>query len=132
MGYRIDEDELARALDMRVLPTLPTEWPGGDAWPARSFSVGEHLDYLHSLNAAGMERNLALTLLVDSVNDALGQYSDGVGEDAREPYSGCASIDGDVLRIRFGRVPRSSPDDGVLAPELESIPLGDIIVEGDA
>jgi hypothetical protein len=52
-----------------------------------------------------------------------------VSEDAREPYSGCVTIDGDHLRVRFGRVPRSSPDAGHLAPELEPIPIGDIIID---
>jgi hypothetical protein len=69
-----------------------------------------------------------LTALVESANDALYQFSDAVSEDAREPYNGCVTIDGDLLRVRFGRVPRSSPDDGALAPELEPIPIGDILI----
>jgi hypothetical protein len=70
-----------------------------------------------------------LAALVESANDALYQFSDGVSEDAREPYNGCITIDGDLLRVRFGRVPRSSPDAGYLAAELEPIPIGDIIID---
>lgn len=127
--FRLDEAELVQALDRRVLPTLPTEWPGGDAWPARSTSVSDHFDYLHSLTLTGLERDVALAALEDSANEALVQFSDGVGEDAREPYSGCVTVDGELLRVRFGRVPRSNPDDGSLAPELEPIPLSDILIE---
>jgi hypothetical protein len=129
MAFRIDEAELVQALDRRVLPTLPTAWPGGDAWPARAASVSDHFGYLHSLTLTGLDRDTALTTLVESANDALGQYSDGVSEDAREPYNGCVTIDGDLLRVRFGRVARTNPDDGDLAPELEPIPIRDILIE---
>jgi hypothetical protein len=57
------------------------------------------------------------------------KYSDGVSEDAREPYNGCATIDGDLLRLHFGRLPRSNPDAGYLAPELDPIPISDILIE---
>ena len=77
----------------------------------------------------GSTREDVLAALVESANDALAAYNDGVSEDAREPYSGCVTIDGDLLRVRFGRVPRSSPDAGDLAPELEPIPIGDILIE---
>ena len=43
--------------------------------------------------------------------------------------TGCVTIDGDLLRIRFGRVPRSNPDAGYVAPELEPIAIGDIVIE---
>jgi hypothetical protein len=56
--------------------------------------------------------------LVDWVNEALSQYSGGVSEDAREPYGGWVTIDGDVFRVRFGRLPRADPDRAWLAPEL--------------
>jgi hypothetical protein len=70
-----------------------------------------------------------LAALDESLNDALAQYSDGVSEDAREPYNGCVTIDRDLLRVRFGRVPRSSPDAGHLAPELEPIPISDVLIQ---
>jgi len=129
MAYRIDEAALVEALDRRILPTLPIEWPGNDQYPIRSSSVSDHFDYLHSLELDRLPRDDVLTALVESANDALAQYSDGVSEDAREPYNGCVTIDGDLLRVRFGRVPRSSPDAWHVAPELEPISIGDILIE---
>lgn len=66
---------------------------------------------------------------MESANDALYQFSDDVSEDAREPYNGSVTFDGDLLRIRFGRVPRSSPDAGCFAAELEAIPIAAILIE---
>lgn len=129
MGFRIDEPELVQALDRRVLPTLPNEWPGGDAWPVRSSSVSDHFEYLEVLELAALPRDAALAAVVEYANQAIGQFSDGVSEDARELYNGCVTIDGDQLRVRFGRVPRSSPDAGCLADELEPILIGDILIE---
>jgi hypothetical protein len=129
VGFRIDEAELVQALDRRVLPTLPTEWPGDGGYPVRSSSVSGHFDYLHSLELAAVPRDMALAALVESANEALAQFSDGVSEDAREPYNGCVTIDGDLLHVRFGRVPRSDPDAGHLAPELEPIPISEILIE---
>lgn len=129
MAFRIDEAELVQALDRRVRPTLPTNWPGGDAWPERSASVSDHVDYLHSLELDGVRRDVALAALIESANDALAGFSDGLSEDAREPYNGSVTIDGDLLRVRFGRVPRSNPDDGDLAPELDPIPIHNILIE---
>jgi hypothetical protein len=57
------------------------------------------------------------------------QFSDDVSEDAREPYNGCVTFDGDLLRVRFGPVPRSSPDAGDLAAGLEPIPISDILID---
>jgi hypothetical protein len=121
VAFRIDEAELLRALDQRVLAKLPGS--------ARTWSISDHLDYLHSVERAALSRDAALAALAESANDALYQFSDGVSEDAREPYNGSVTIDSDLLRVRFGRVPRSSPDAGYVAPELEPIPIGDIIVE---
>lgn len=129
MPFRIDETELAQAFDRRVQPTLPNEWPGEDAWPVRFASVSDHFDYRHSLELANLQRDGVLAALVELANDALAQFSDGVSEDAREPYNGCVTIDGDLLRVRFGRVPRSRPDAGYLAPELDPISIGDILIE---
>ncbi|MGH3426144.1 MAG: hypothetical protein ACRDQZ_00975 [Mycobacteriales bacterium] len=129
MSFRIDEAGLVQALDRRIQPTLPTKWPGGDGWQVRSASVSDHFSYLHSLELDGLQPHVALAALVESANDALMQYSDGVSEDAREPYTGIVTIDGDLLRVRFGRVPRSNPDDDDLAPELDPIPISDIIIE---
>jgi hypothetical protein len=121
MPFRIDETELVQALDRRVLVTLPGS--------VRTWSISDHLDYLHSVELSDLSRDAALIALVESANDALYQFSDGVSEDAREPYNGCVTIDGDVLRVRFGRVLRSNPDAGYLADELEPIPISDIIIE---
>lgn len=121
MGYRIDEAGLVQALDQRILVTLPGS--------AQTWSISDHLDYLHSVARDSPSRDAALAALVESANDALSQFSDDVSEDAHEPYNGCVTIDGDLLRIRFGRVPRSNPDAGYLADELEPIPLGDILIE---
>jgi hypothetical protein len=60
----------------------------------------------------------------------MSQFSDGVSEDAREPYAGMVTIDRDVLRIRFGRLPRHDPEARWLAAELEPIPLEEIIASG--
>jgi hypothetical protein len=87
------------------------------------------LDYLHSLELDGVRRDVALTAIIETANDALAGFSDGVSEDAREPYNGSVTIDGDLLRVRFGRVPRSNTDDGDLAAELERIPIGDVLIE---
>jgi hypothetical protein len=121
MAFRIDEAELVRALDRRILVTLPGS--------ARTCSISDHLDYLHSRELRDLSRDAVLLALVESANDALYQFSDGVSEDAREPYNGCVTIDGDLLRVRFGPVPRAKPDAGYLADELEPIPIGDILVE---
>jgi hypothetical protein len=119
--FRIDQAGLVQALDRRVLVTLPGS--------ARTWSMSDHFDYLDSLALADRSQDAILAALVESANDALYQFGDGVSEDAREPYNGCVTIDGDLLRVRFGRVPRSSPDAGYLAPELEPIPIGDILAE---
>jgi hypothetical protein len=120
MGFRIDEAELVLALDRRILVRLPGS--------ARTWSISEHLDYLNSRELGELSRETALAAIVEYANEAIVQFSDSVSEDAREPYNGCVTIDGDLLRLRFGRVPRSSPDAGYLAPELEPIPIGDIII----
>jgi hypothetical protein len=129
VGYRIDEAELVQALDRRVLPTLPTEWPEGDAWPVRSTSVSDHFEYLDVLELHDLTRDAAIAAAVEAANIALLGFSDGVSEDAREPHNGSVSIDGDLLRVRFGRVPRTNPDDGDLAPELEPIAISGILIE---
>jgi hypothetical protein len=122
MPFRIDEAELVQALDRRILVTLPGS--------ARTWSISDHLDYLHSRELRDLSRDAVLAALVESANDALYQFGDDVSEDAREPYNGCVTIDGDLLRVHFGRVPRSSPDARYLAPELEPIPIGGILIEG--
>jgi hypothetical protein len=127
--FGIDEAELVQALDRCVLPTLPTEWPGSDAWSARSTSVSDHFEYLDVLELHDLTRDAAIDAAVEAANIALFGFSDGVSEDAREPYNGIVTIAGDLLRVRFGRVPRSNPDPGDLAPELEPIPISDILVE---
>jgi hypothetical protein len=78
---------------------------------------------------AFLSRDAALAALLKSANDALYQFSDDVSEDAREPYSGCVTIDGDLLRVRFGRVPTAKPDAGYLADELEPIRIADFLIE---
>jgi hypothetical protein len=55
--------------------------------------------------------------------------SDAVSKRRPERYNGCVTIDGDLLRVRLGRVPRTHSDDGDLAPQLEPIPISDILVE---
>jgi hypothetical protein len=84
---------------------------------------------LEVLELGKLPRDVALAEVVAYANQALDQFSDGISEDASEPYNGCVTIDGDLLRVRFGPVPRSNPDSGYLAPELEPIPIGDIIIE---
>jgi hypothetical protein len=121
VGLRIDEVGLVQALDRRVLVALPGS--------ARTWSISDHLDFLHSLEVGDLSRDAVLAALVEAANDAVYQFSDEVSEDAREPYNGCVTIDGDRLRVRFGRVPRSSPDAGYLADELEPIPISDILIE---
>ena len=58
-------------------------------------------------------------------------YPSGVSEDACEPYGGWVEADGDVLRVRYGRVPFSHPDDGRRAPELPPIPLSAFVTVTD-
>ena len=82
MPFRIDEAELVQALDRRVLATLPGS--------ARTWSITDHFDYLHSLELADRSRDAVLAALVESANDALYQFSDGVSEDAREPTTGAS------------------------------------------
>ncbi len=121
MPFRIDEAELVQALDRRVLVTLPGS--------ARTWTISDHFDYLEVWGLANLPKDVALAELAMYANQALGQFSDSVSEDAREPYNGCVTIDGGLLRVRFGRVPRTNPDDGDLAPELEPISIGDILIE---
>jgi hypothetical protein len=129
MGFRIDEAELVQALDRRIPPTLPTKWPGGDAWPVRSSSVSDHFDYLEVHELASLPRDVALAFLVDQATYALVAYSDASARTPASPTTATSPIDGDVLRVRFGRVPREHPDSGHLADELEPIPIRDIIID---
>jgi hypothetical protein len=121
VSYRIDQAEFVQALDRRVLVRLPGS--------PRTWSISDHLDFLYSRELSDLSRNAALAAVVEYANEAIVQFSETVSEDAREPYNGCLAIDGDLLRVRFGRVPKSSPDAGYLAPELEPIPIGDILIE---
>ncbi|HET7170930.1 MAG TPA: hypothetical protein VFI18_04780 [Gaiellales bacterium] len=59
--------------------------------------------------------------------EAFYQYTDGISEDAREPFGGFVTIDGDVLRVRFGRLPRHDADRAYLAPEVEPIPIAAVV-----
>jgi hypothetical protein len=101
MPFRIDEAELVQALDRRILATLPGS--------AQTWSIIDHSDPLHSLELADLSRDAVLTALVESAKDALCHFGDDVSEDAREPYNGCVTIDGDFLCVRFGHVPRATP-----------------------
>ena len=129
MGVHIDNEALTRLLDERIAATLPTFWPTkGWAWDVRSPSVGHHWPVgVHFLDE--LPRRQAIEALVESINEALAGYSRGVSEDACEPYGGWVEADGDVLRVRFGRVPFSHPDDGRRAPELPPIPLSAFVTE---
>jgi len=118
MGFHIDHVAFADALDGRI--EQATGWTGvaeylgrGDRW------IGIDV----------VPRDVAVAIVADNANYAIGQLADEISEDHREPYNGCVTIDGDLLRLRFGLVPRSNPDAGYLAPELEPIPIGDIIIE---
>jgi hypothetical protein len=118
-------------LDERVGATLPATWPSPTDWPVRSSSIGEHLPWGgDTAELEKLPRDVAISFLVEWVSEALGQYSDGVSEDAREPYGGCITIDGDVLRVRFGRLPRAQPDAGWFAPELAPIPISAVVNGG--
>jgi hypothetical protein len=126
---RIDLPGLAEKLDERVGRALTSSWPTD--WHVRSSSVGKHLPW--GSDASYLEklpRDVAISFLVDWANEALSQYSDALSEDAREPYGGFVTIDGDVFRVRFGRVPRGDPDRAWLAPELEPIAIADVVSGG--
>jgi hypothetical protein len=126
LAVAIDMPLLVRMVDERVARTLPARWPSG--WAVRSASVGDHPPW--GGNPAELEalpHDVAVAFVVDWLNAALAQYSDGVSEDAREPYGGLVTIDGAVLRLRFGRLPRGSPDTGYLAAELEPIPIDAVV-----
>lgn len=125
MTVRVDAGALVRLLDERLGTALPETWPG--RWGARSSSIGSQFLVADLRRLTGMPLDLALHFLVEYANEAIYQYSDGVSEDTHEPYNGMVSIDGDVLRVRFGRLPRSRPDEAYSAPELEPIPISQII-----
>ncbi|MDX6520365.1 MAG: hypothetical protein QOF08_970 [Gaiellales bacterium] len=91
-----------------------------------SSAVSSHLSRAGLLALNGLPPDVALHSLVEHANEAISQFSDGVSEDAREPYGGVVTIDGGVLRVRFGRLPRDQPDAGWLAAEREPIPLEEI------
>ena len=123
---RIDLAALIEKLDERVARELPSPEPT-DLRP-RSQSVGRHLPWGgDSSHLEKLPRDVAISFLVQWANEALSKYSDVLSEDAREPYGGCVTIDGAVLRVRFGRLPRGDPDRAWLAPELEPIPIGEIV-----
>jgi hypothetical protein len=84
-------------------------------------------EMVHFLDELPLDQ--AIEALVESINEALAGYSGGVSEDACEPYGGWVEADGDVLRVRYGRVPFSHPDDGRRAPELPPIPLSAFVTE---
>jgi hypothetical protein len=131
VGVHIDNEALTRLLDERIAATLPTFWPTkGWAWDVRSPSVGNHWPVgVHFLDELPLEQ--AIEALVESINEALVGYSKGVSEDACEPYGGWVEADGDVLRVRYGRVPFSHPDDGRRAPEVSPIPLSEFVTVAD-
>jgi hypothetical protein len=118
MSYHIAHLHLANALDARI--EQATGWNGIEDYLGR----GERW-----VGVEAMPRDVALAILVDNANDAVSQLADTMSEEHREPNNGCITIDGDLLRVRFGSVPRSNPDAGYLAPELEPIPIRDIIIE---
>jgi hypothetical protein len=125
---RIDLPGLIEKLDERVVRELPDSWPTD--FRVRSQSVGHHLPWgVDPSHLEKLPRDVAVSFLVDWANEALSQYSDGVSEDAREPYGGCVTIDGDMLRVRFGRLPRGDPDRAWLAPEVEPIPIGEVVTD---
>ena len=126
---RIDLSALIEKLDERVARELPESWPTDVH--VRSPSVGIHLPW--GSDASYLEklpRDVAISFLVDWVNEALAEYSDGLSEDAREPYGGCITFDCEVFRVRFGRLPRADPDRPWLAPEVEPIPIGEVVTDG--
>ena len=131
MGVHIDNEALTRLLDERIAATLPTSWPTkGWAWDVRSPSVGHHWPVgVHFLDELPLDQ--AIEALVESINEAITGYSSGVSEDACEPYNGFVEADGDVLRVRFGRVPFSHPGDGRRAAELPPIPLSAFVTDSD-
>jgi hypothetical protein len=128
MPVKVNYDALIEMLDQRIRPTLPTVWPG--KWGVRSSSIRDQMELLRH-NMRLLEEtppDVALALLVENVNEALYQYSDGVSEDACEPCGGMVTIDRDQLRVRFGLLPRADPDAGHQAAELEAIPIGEILI----
>jgi hypothetical protein len=126
MSVRIDLPRLIEKLDERVARELPSSWPTD--FRVRSESVGRHLPWAGDASQLEkLPRDVAISFLVDWLNEALSQYADGVSENAREPYGGFVTIDGDMLRVRFGRLPRCDPDRAWLAPELEPIPISEVV-----
>jgi hypothetical protein len=114
VAVRIAVDALVRALDERV----------GD-------SISRHLDLAALSGLRALPRDVALAGLIDAINEAIAADRDEVSKQAREPYNGVATIDGELVRLRLGPVPRSAPDRGWLAPELQPIPIA-LVLTGDS
>ncbi len=92
-------------------------------------SISAEFELLAVLSATQLSREEAARLAVDRANEAIAGLSDACSEDVRESYGGCAWLDADGLRMRFGPLPRAFPDAGDLADELDPIPLRDVIVD---
>jgi hypothetical protein len=123
---KIDMAALVKALDARVASALPAEWPTD--WSVRSSSVAIHFPWNgDASHLEDLPADVAVHFLVDWVNEAFYQFTDGVSEDAREPYGGFMTIDGDLLRVRFGRIPRRDADAAYLAPECDPIPIASVV-----
>jgi hypothetical protein len=126
VALKFDMQAFVEALDVRAAGAMPTDWP--TEWSARSTSVANHIPW--NADASHLEHlplDVAIHFLVDWVNEAFSQFTDGVSEDAHEPYGGFMTIDGDLLRVRFGRIPRGDPDAAYLAPECDPIPIASIV-----
>ena len=71
-----------------------------DEWRVRSGSVGDHLPW--------------------------GGDGSQLGPLPRD----VVTIDGDMLRVCFGRLPRGQPERAYLAPEVEPIPIAAVVTAG--
>jgi hypothetical protein len=130
VSLTIDIAALVEALDACAAKAMPKTWP--TEWSARSTSVGDHLPWGGDGSLlAQYPRDVAIHFVVGWANEALYQFSDGVSEDAQEPYGGFVTVDGDLLRVRFGRIPRGDADAAYLAPECDPIPIETVVRSGD-
>ena len=121
----IDEAAFVAMLDERIQPALPDGLPTESA--VRSPSISDHFEYVDVLALGELPRDVAVAMLVMHANHALYGFSDGLSEDAGEPWGGFVTIDGDMLRVRFGQLPRRDPDAGYLADELAPIPISSVV-----
>ena len=115
----VDETRFVCELEKRVREATYDEWPV--ARPPAEHSLHDAYALLGALRWSEVAPGAAVKVLAERANEALWSYSEAVSEDAQEPFGGEVFAEGGVFEVRFGRLPRGTPDARGLARRLDPI-----------